>query len=214
VSACLPLGVLLLLVTPLLLALVYFNLATFSLERLGLTPGGALLMVMASLIGSTINIPLSRRRILVQEQPRPFMAFFFYYPPAVREQVVAINVGGALIPLGLCAYLLPRAPLLETVVTAAVVTAVAKALARPTPGVGITMPAFVPPLVSAAVAQLIAAGQAAPVAYIAGVIGTLVGADLLNLQAVRRMPAQLLSIGGAGVFDGIFLVGIVAVLLS
>jgi uncharacterized membrane protein len=86
------------------------------------------------------------------------------------------------------------------------VAAVCKALARVTPGVGITLPAFVPPLVSAAVAMLLTSGQAAPVAYIGGTLGTLIGADLLNLPAVRRMPALMLSIGGAGVFDGVFLV--------
>jgi uncharacterized membrane protein len=62
--------------------------------------------------------------------------------------------------------------------------------------------------------MLLASGSAAPVAYIGGTLGTLIGADLLNLPAVRRMPALMLSIGGAGVFDGVFLVGIIAVLVA
>lgn len=65
-------------------------------------------------------------------------------------------------------------------------------------------------MVAAVVAMLIARDNAAPVAYIAGVWGTLVGADLLNLHRIRELGAHVLSIGGAGAFDGIFLVGIVA----
>jgi uncharacterized membrane protein len=67
---------------------------------------------------------------------------------------------------------------------------------------------------------------AAPVAYIAGTLGTLIGADLLNLRAILRgsllpateaeeTPAKVIdSIGGAGVFDGIFLTGILAPFLA
>ena len=56
--------------------------------------------------------------------------------------------------------------------------------------------------------------RAAPLAYIAGSLGTLIGADLLNLGKVRGLGAPVASIGGAGTFDGVFLVGIVAVLLA
>ncbi len=212
--ACLPLGVLLVLVTPLILALIYLNLATFSFARLGLSSEAALMVLFASLVGGMINIPLSSERVVVQQLPRGIMRFFYYYPPVVRQRVLAINVGGAIIPLALSAYLAPRAPLLQTLVTIVIVAAVCKALARVTPGVGITLPAFVPPLLSAAIAMLLASGQAAPVAYIGGTLGTLIGADLLNLPAVRRMPALMLSIGGAGVFDGVFLVGVIAALIA
>ncbi|HEV2170401.1 MAG TPA: DUF1614 domain-containing protein, partial [Candidatus Binatus sp.] len=52
------------------------------------------------------------------------------------------------------------------------------------------------------------------VAYISGVLGTLVGADLLNLRNLTDLGAPVASIGGAGTFDGIFMTGIVAVLLA
>jgi uncharacterized membrane protein len=45
-------------------------------------------------------------------------------------------------------------------------------------------------------------------------MGTLIGADLTNLDKVRGLGAPVASIGGAGTFDGIFLTGIVAVLLA
>jgi uncharacterized membrane protein len=114
--ACLPLGVLLVLVTPLILALLYLNLATFSFARLGLSSEAALMVLFASLVGGMINIPLSRERVVVQQLPRGIMRFFYYYPPVVRERVLAINVGGAIIPLALSVYLAPRAALLQTLV--------------------------------------------------------------------------------------------------
>jgi uncharacterized membrane protein len=212
--ACLLLGVLLVLVTPLILALLYLNLATFSFARLGLSSEAALMVLFASPVGGMINIPLSREHVVVQQLPRGIMRFFYYYAPVVRERVLVVNVGGAIIPLALSVYLAPRAALFQTLVTIVVVAAVCKALARVTPGVGITLPAFVPPLVSASVAMILTSGQAVPVAYIGGILGTLIGADLLNLSAVRRMPALMLSIGGAGVFDGVFLVGVMAALIA
>lgn len=204
----------LVLLLPILIFVFFFQVAAFSFTKLGLSPQGAVLLFALCLIGGVINIPVSRRRFFVEEDRVTLFPFLFYYPPRVREQVVAVNLGGAVIPVVFSLYLLGRAPLWPTLVAAAVVTAVAKALARPVPGVGISLPAFVPPVVAAAVALILAGDNAAPVAYIAGVWGTLTGADLLNLHRLRELGAHVLSIGGAGVFDGIFLVGLVAALLA
>ena len=54
---------------------------------------------------------------------------------------------------------------------------------------------------------------AAPVAYVSGSLGTLIGADLLNINKLSSLGGGVASIGGAGAFDGVFLSGIVAVLL-
>ncbi|MEW6447163.1 MAG: DUF1614 domain-containing protein [Bacillota bacterium] len=203
-----------LLLLPALFLLFYFQVAAFSLTRLGLSPQGAVLFFGLCLIGGIVNIPVSRRRIAVEEGPVFYFPFFFYYPPRVREQVIAVNFGGAVLPGLFSLYLLGRAPFAETVAATAIVAVVAKGLSRPVPGVGITLPAFIPPLVAAATAVLTAQENAAPVAYISGVWGTLIGADLLNWPRFKEMGALVLSIGGAGVFDGIFLVGIVAALLT
>jgi uncharacterized membrane protein len=82
------------------------------------------------------------------------------------------------------------------------------------PGVGIAVPIFIPPIVTAIVALGLRRWNPAPLAYIAGSLGTLIGADLLNLNKVRDLGAPVASIGGAGKFDGIFLTGVVAVLLT
>jgi uncharacterized membrane protein len=92
-------------------------------------------------------------------------------------------------------------------------TVTSKLLARVTPGVGIRLPLFIPPILAAVFALILAPSFAAPCAYISGTMGTLIGADLLNLRKMRKLGGMA-SIGGAGVFDGIFLVGVVSVLLT
>lgn len=210
----LPLILLFILLLPALVFLFYFNVAAISFTKLGLTPQGAMLLFALSLLGSVVNIPLFRQRIIVEERPRMFLPFLFYYPPRVREQVIAVNFGGAVVPAVFAFYLLQRTPLLPAVMATVAVAWVAKAVARVVPGVGIALPAFIPPLVAAGAALLLAGDFAAPVAYIAGSLGTLIGADLLNLAKIRGLGAQVTSIGGAGVYDGIFLVGVVAAFLA
>jgi uncharacterized membrane protein len=87
-------------------------------------------------------------------------------------------------------------------------------MAYPVPGIGIAVPIFVPPLITTAVAVLLSREYAAPLAYIAGSLGTLIGGDLLNLSKIQGLGAPVASIGGAGTFDGIFFTGILAVLLA
>lgn len=244
---------LLALVIPMILAFIYFQVTAASFRMFGLTASETILILLASVIGSIINIPLTRRKIQLADPVlqrlsptmQRLMLLFHYYPPAVIEQVVAVNVGGALVPLGFSAYLLtrPGTPIVLALVAAVVIAIIAKLLARPLPGVGITLPGFVPPILSAIVAFLLVHFIApqdsitalAEVAYIGGTLGTLVGADLLNLPLVLRggllaagpqrvwrlgqqpMPRldkpRVLSIGGAGIFDGVFLTGILAAFL-
>jgi uncharacterized membrane protein len=240
-------------VLPVLLAVVFLNVAANSFALFGLSYRQASLLLVASFVGGMINIPITRRRIALADPSyadlSPMMqrlaVIFHFYPPATVEEVVAINVGGAIIPVLFSGYLLLQYPSILGLAALAtvLVTLVAKLLARPVPGLGITLPSFIPPVVAAGVAFLIvhfvgsAIGMAAlaPVAYVAGTLGTLIGADLLNLPVVLRggllaagpqriwrtgqpVPVnpdapRVLSIGGAGIFDGVFLTGIVAAFL-
>jgi uncharacterized membrane protein len=129
--------------------------------------------------------------------------------------VIAVNVGGAVIPTLMSLYLLGKRGLwLNGAIATAVVAIVLHWLANPVPGIGIAVPVFLPAVVTAIVALLLSRENAAPLAYIAGSLGTLIGADLTNLDKVRGLGAPVASIGGAGTFDGIFLTGILAVLLA
>jgi hypothetical protein len=82
-------------------------------------------------------------------------------------------------------------------IATAVITAIVQMLAYPVPGVGIAVPVFVSPIATALVAVLIARDNAAALAYVSGSLGTLIGADLLNLDAVRGLGAPVASVGGA-----------------
>jgi uncharacterized membrane protein len=129
--------------------------------------------------------------------------------------VLAVNVGGAVIPFLLSVYLMFKHRLFgKSLIAVSIVTLLVHLMARPVPGVGIAVPILIPPLVTALVALSLSSWNPAPLAYIAGSLGTLIGADLMNLGKVRDLGAPVASIGGAGKFDGIFLTGVVAVLLT
>ncbi len=84
-------------------------------------------------------------------------------------------------------------------------------------GIGIATPFFIGPIVTLAAALILGGGfglPAAGIAYVAGTLGTLIGADLLHLKDVPTQETSMLSIGGAGTFDGIFLTGIITALIA
>jgi uncharacterized membrane protein len=146
-----------------------------------------------------------------------FFGMRYVIPSATRAAgtILAINVGGAIIPTLMSLYLLVTHGLwAKGLVATAVVAFVIHWLADPVPGLGIAVPIFMPALVTAIVAALLSRQEAAPLAYIGGGLGTLIGADLTNLDKVAGLGAPVASIGGAGTFDGIFLTGILAVLLA
>ena len=87
------------------------------------------------------------------------------------------------------------------------------AFARPVRGLGIAVPALVPPLLAAGAGVLVSATAPAAVAYIAGTLGTLIGADLLQPPQAPGPRSGGRVDWGAGTFDGVFLSGIIAVLL-
>ena len=144
-----------------------------------------------------------------------------YVIPAVTERpgtVIAVNLGGAVIPVVLSIYLIARNKLyLRSAMAVGIVTVAVHIMAYPVPGVGIAEPMFIPPLVTAVVALVISRKHAAPLAYIRGSLGTLIGADLLNLDRIHGLGAPVASTSRAGavqirrdLHDG----GLVAVLLA
>ena len=199
--------------------LIQINVLRYAYARLGVSSGTALLLLLASLIGSYINIPVWEfpDREVQSGQEVTFFGIQYVVPVVVEwpGTVIALNVGGAVIPTLLSLYLLAKNELwVRGIITTAIVTVIIHALAYPVQGVGIAVPIFVPPVATAIAAVLIARQHAAVLAYAGGSLGTLIGADLLNLGVVRGLGAPVASIGGAGTFDGIFLTGIVAVLLA
>ncbi len=199
---------------------LHLGLITVAAEKIGLTPNQIFLFLLASLIGSQINLPLARVRREVDFIEETLVRFFglTYVVPRPFEEghtVIALNVGGGLIPTLMAFYLwLKNGLLVSPLVGTALLALVCYRLARPVPGVGIAVPFLLPPILAALFAVLVAPARAPVVAYISGTLGTLIGADLLHLRDIPKLRTPVASIGGAGTFDGIFLTGIVAVLLA
>lgn len=205
----------------LLLLIVFIQLGVISLvlDKLGLSADGAFSLLLLFLFGSLINLPIARVSAEAPPQdgeqswqgmlPRPKRAFS-------GETLIAINLGGALGPLLLSVYLYLHSGLglVPVLLGIGVVSLISFRFSRPVPGLGIAMPVLIAPLTAALVAMVLAPEQSAPLAYISGTLGVLIGADILRLRDVRKLGVPLAAIGGAGTFDGIFITGIVAVLLA
>jgi uncharacterized membrane protein len=194
------------LLLPALFFLIQIGIVGAAFRKLGLSPKMALFIFFLCLLGSVVNIPIAQRQL--------WGGWSFSLQPVMADQVVYLNLGGAIIPVLLCLYFFPRAPFRSTIIATLIMILVAKSLTKIVPGVGFTIPVLIPPLVAAGLALILARKNPAPVAYISGVLGTLIGADLLNLYRLGVMGASRISIGGAGVYDGIFLVGIISALLT
>lgn len=186
---------------------------------MGIPGWAALSLLLASLLGAYVNIPLVHfpdSKVLEVAELRRLGES---YPVLVARDwpgmVLALNVGGALIPAAVSIYLIARRRVLPAAFfCSAAVAAAVYFLSRPVPGLGIVVPVYVAP-VTAAVAALVASRtHAAPLAYIGGSLGTLVGGDLLRIPHLLSLGSPLVSIGGAGTFDGIFVSGILALLLA
>jgi uncharacterized membrane protein len=212
----------LLIVLVFVVGLIFIGVIGVAFADVGFSPVMIALILISTFLGSYVNIPLLKLKTTVPNIKEEFVNFLgvFYRIPQVEYgqmiTVVAINVGGALIPTGVSIYLLWKEPsvILYSLVGVAAVALVTRVVARPVKGVGIVTPAFIPPIAAAVVALILPSGAPRIVAYVAGVLGTLIGADLSNLNVIPKLGAPVASIGGAGTFDGVFLSGIIAVLLA
>jgi len=221
-----PFGCLALLVFAGILFVPFFfaNALLTALNKLGLSPEMAILAGAGIFIGSLINIPVQRIERKDQVEVLSPTMFGITHPrtPWVQSQyiTIALNMGGAVIPLILVVHEITR--IVSRGNTALIVTGIAVAvnviacylLARPVQGVGIALSPFIPAVLAALSAWLLLPQFAPPVAFIAGVLGPVIGADLLHLNEVRGTHVNVVSIGGAGTFDGIVLSGLVATLLA
>lgn len=174
-------------------------------QHVGFTRGQAALILLGSLLLGFLDIPVWQ----------------------ANGWIVAVNVGGTFIPLLVTVLLLRRYPELarEAIAGITFVALAAYLVTRATPeGITSPFPLFLIPVVVASTFSMIAhwrdAAHAAPLAYVAGTLGALIGADLLHLTDFinQATPAgdgpHVASIGGASVFDMVFLTGVFAVLID
>jgi uncharacterized membrane protein len=202
-----------------LLVLIQLGILQYAYTRLGISSRAALLLLLGSLLGSYLNLPVAElpNQQVLSGQAVDYFGMRYVVPVVVDwpGTIIAVNIGGAVIPTLMSLYLLAKNKLWGRGLLATVaVAAVCHWLARPVPGLGIALPVFAPALVTGIVALMLSRRYAAPLAYIGGSLGTLIGADLVNLGSIDGLGAPVASIGGAGTFDGIFVTGILAVLIA
>jgi uncharacterized membrane protein len=202
-----------------LIVLLQVGALRYAYQRIGISSRVALLLLLGSLIGSYVNIPVAQLDAQQVVTGKEVVFFGMHYAvPVVFDwpgTVIAVNLGGAIIPGLVSFYLVAKNRLWGTaLLPTACVAAACYWLAQPVPGVGIAVPILVPSLAAALAAIVLSRSHAAPLAYIGGSLGTLIGADLLNLDRIQGLGAPVASIGGAGTFDGIFLTGVLAVLIA
>ena len=203
----------------LVIALIEIGIVHYAAEQLGVERRRLFLLLLLCLLGSYVNIPVARLPPEKVESGQIVTIFGMpYVIPLVREwpgTVVAVNIGGAVVPVGLACYLIVKNRLYYQSICATVgVSLIAYAFSRPVHGLGISIPILIPPMAAVLAGTLFSPNRPAPLAFISGTLGTLIGADLLNLGVLPGLGAPVASIGGAGTFDGIFLTGILAVVLA
>lgn len=187
--------------------LVYLYLASIQkvLRVVGFTPGEASTIVFVTLFLGWISVPIL-----------PYGGWW-----------IGMSLGGAIIPLALCAYLLKlgRFSFVDATIGVIIVSYVSYFVTRPEEGIGIVadLPLAFAPALAAGLYSLSTfwgdISRAGPLAYVSGVLGTIVGADLFHLPEVLSFepPSEgfpMLSIGGANIFDMVYLSGIVAVAVA
>jgi uncharacterized membrane protein len=190
-------------------------------------------LLLLSLLGSFVNIPitnLTRRSPVLTYQKVTFFGVTWHVPQVeigTRKMLVTVNVGGCLVPLLISLYILlwgiptvdanPSFTYIKTLFVLSIVTYVVNRSSKIVRGLGIATPAFVPPAITTLSTLFVywigTFSSPTQIAYVGGTIGTLVGADLLNIHKFTSLGAPVISIGGAGTFDGIYTTGLTSVLL-
>lgn len=167
-----------------------------------------------------LGLPVTRikSQVPIQELTQPTYWGLLRVPVRAfhNETQISINLGGCLIPAALSIYLFSNSTLglSSTLLGIAIITLINYFFSRPVQGLGIGMPILVAPVSAALVGLILSPEQSAPLAYISGTLGVLIGTDLLHMKDISRLGTPYASVGGAGTFDGIFITGIVAALLA
>jgi len=171
------------------------------------------------IVGSLINIPILERE--GKDVVREYNFFGIIYQIRQRQRItLAVNLGGCVFPSILAFKLLTELPLVPWLITFAFTSAIIYHYAKPVSGVGIAVPMILPPLMSVFISLSILSIFNYPIillpkfAFSTGVLSALFGADILHLKDIEKIGSGVVSIGGAGTFDGIFLTGVFAVIFS
>lgn len=193
------------------------------LYKLGISPFIGLGIIFCILLGSLINIPLKRIKTVskVPTDLRPLFGLTSWFPRQIlqkKELIIAVNVGGCVVPSVLALYQLARlfnaGMIVMPVIVIIMNVIICYRLSEIKTDVGILLPAYVPGVMAALCGLILTPENPPAVAFCAGILGPLIGADLLRLKQIISLSSGTASIGGAGTFDGIVISGFIALLLS
>lgn len=145
-----------------------------------------------------------------------------WYTKRFQPQVyVAISLGGGIVPIIVALYQFSHSSPVSILVVTAIVIPAGYLLAVLIPGKGICLKwhhFWIITVLSAVSALQVTPenhSSAASIAFAGSVLGTLIGVDLLHLrEAQTRISRGFLSIGGAGIKDGIVHSGIASLLIA
>lgn len=206
-------------------------------SKLGLTPAQGILMLMAILIGRTVNFPVfTSERMVIVTKPQTIQYTMDASGRPVqleqdnanelKKQVFAVNLGGFILPLLLCFTFLIRMHLNDQTdgvygyigFAMLMVAGGCYVMTKADPFTGLRVPLIMPALMTFISVFFFVPEPFRPVAaYVAGTMGTIIGGNLAPLFTPRVRNAvgtPQVSIGGAGTFGGVFVAGILAVLLA
>ncbi|KJS02976.1 MAG: hypothetical protein VR68_01755 [Peptococcaceae bacterium BRH_c4a] len=194
-----PAGIIILLIVS---ALIFFGIAQRALDRMKLSDKGALAVIAGLILGSFIEIPIWGGRL-----------------------PLSVNIGGALLPLGLAIYLVSTAgtakekirALIGSLVTALAIYGVGAlvmtGLPEPAGRYGFIDTLWLFPLVAGIVGYL--SGRSRRGAFVSATLGVLIF-DIGHYVwlTTRGVAAGSTALGGAGAFDAVVISGIFAVMLA
>ena len=187
--------------------------------RLGFSWISALAVVLLMLFGSFVNIPVHRiRRDMIRVSHNEETVFDVCVPCAsgqVWDTMISLNLGGAVIPVCVCVYMVYQALLITGttlfftifagITMVAIITFVSTRLVT---CAGIQVPLLIPGLTALLAGLLLAGGiglLAAVTAFVSGVTGVLLGGNVANLYRIKDLEVPEISVGGAGTFGSIFI---------
>jgi len=220
----------LLIFTACIVPFMLVDLMSTALQNLHLSSSAAMLVLIGIVFGSVINLPIVRYPLDHEVEVPVFEPIAGWgvlpqYRRMRQESVVAVNVGGCVIPVLLAIRMMRfiadggSDAITVTVVGMVVNSLICYRMAQPVPNLGIRLPFFLPALVALTLTWFGLPAEElrsyrAPVAFVIGITGPLVGADLLHWKDFKKIAGGMVSIGGAGTWDGIVLSGLLAALFA
>jgi len=208
-------GYLFVILLPVLALYIVYLVVTKAFHDMGFSSLEAIIIVFVSFL---LGAGIIDRYIGISFSNIPLFTYHEYW-------IVGINVGGAVIPVLLSIYLSLKNRLkpIRVFLGTGIVTLVTYLVTYPDPEKGIvsTFPLWILPIVIASLVSLFfylkEKRKAAPLAYVIGTLGVLIGADCFHLISLLENEVHTTRnavIGGANVFDMVFITGILAVFLD